>query len=173
MGGGLAKVVRREAEENEVVGCELAGLAMSVDKSFHLGTGVLKVLGGYLEKGGSVVGGRLAGRVSDIRVGKLEGEGGAGGEAEEELERGGPGDGGREVVVGKLGNVEKGGPVVLVEADKVSEVLFQESVIAFGLTVRLRVVDSGEGELCPEFLEEGALEVSGEASVPVGDDGVR
>ena len=134
------KVVRREAEENEVVGCELAGLAMSIGKSFHLGTGVLKVLGGCLEKGGAVVGSRLAGRVLDIRVEKLEGEWGAGGEADEELERGGPGGGAREVVVGKLGNVKKGGPVVLVEADKVSEVLFWESVNAFGLTVHLRVV---------------------------------
>ena len=124
MGRGLAKVVRREAEENEVVGCELAGLAMSVGKLFHLGTGVLKVLGGCLEKGGAVVSGRLSGWVLDIRVGKLEGEGGAGGEAEEELERGGPGGGGREVVVGKLRGVEKGGPVVLVEADKVPKVLF-------------------------------------------------
>ena len=140
MGGGLAKIVRREAEENEVVGCELAGLAMSVGKLFHLGTGVLKVLGGLLEKGGAVVGGRLAGRVSDIRVGELEGEWGTGGEAEEKLERGGSGGGGREVVVGELGNVKEGGPVVLVEADKVSEVLFQESVDAFGLTVCLRVV---------------------------------
>ena len=110
---------------------------MSVGKPFHLGTGVLKVCGGCLEKGGAVVGGRLAGRVSDIRVGKLEGEGG---EAEEELERGGPGGGGREVVVGELGNVEKGGLVVLVEDDKVSEVLFQEFVNAFGLAIRLRVV---------------------------------
>ena len=48
MGGGLAKVVRREAEENEVVGCELAGLAMSVGKLFHLGTGVLKVFDNML-----------------------------------------------------------------------------------------------------------------------------
>ena len=140
MGGGLAKVVRREAEENEVVGCELAGLAMSVGKPFHLGTGVLKVLGGSLEKGGVVVGGRLADWVLDIRVGKMEGEGGAGGEAEEELERGGPGGGGREVVVGKLGNVEKGGSVMLVEAEKVPKVLFHESVNAFGLAIRLRVV---------------------------------
>ena len=140
MRGGLAKVVRREAEENEVVGCELAGLAMSVGKPFHLGTGVLKVLGGFLEKGGAVVGGRWVSRVLDIRVGKLEGEWGAGAKAEEKLERGGPGGGGREVVVGELGNVEKGGPVVLVEADKVSEVLFQEYVDAFGLAVRLRVV---------------------------------
>ena len=128
MGGRLAKVVRREAEENEVVGCELAGLAMSVGKLFHLGTGVLKVLGGFLEKGGAVIGGRLVGQVSDISVGKLEGEWGAGAETEEKLERGGSGGGGREVVVGELGNVEKGGPVVLVEADEVSEVLFQESV---------------------------------------------
>ena len=115
-------------------------ITMSVGKPFHLGTGVLKVLGGFLEKEGAVDGDRLAGRVSDIRVGKLEGEWGAGGEAEEKLERGGPGGGGREVVVGELGNVEKGGPVVLVEADKVSEVLFQEFVDAFGLAVRLRVV---------------------------------
>ena len=78
MGGGLAKIVRREAEENEVVGCELAGLAMSVEKNFHLGTSVLKVLGGLLEKGGAMVGGRLAGRVSDFGVGELEGEWGAG-----------------------------------------------------------------------------------------------
>ena len=63
-----------------------------------------------------------------------------GGEAEEKLERGGPGGGGREVVVGKLGNVEKGGPVVLIEADKVSEVLFQEAINVFGLAIRLRVV---------------------------------
>ena len=88
------KVVRREAEENEVVGCEFAGLAM------------------------------LASRVSDIRVRELEGEWGAGGEAKEKLERGGSGGGGREVVVGELGNVEEGGPVVLVEGDKVLEVLF-------------------------------------------------
>ena len=79
MGRGLVKVVRREAEENEVVGCELAGLAMSIGKSFHLGTGVLKVLGGCLEKGGAVVGSRLAGQVLDIRVEKLEGEWGGGG----------------------------------------------------------------------------------------------
>ena len=44
------------------------------------------------------------------------------------MERGGPGGGGREVVVGKLGGVEKGGPVVLVEAEKVPKVLFQESI---------------------------------------------
>ena len=56
------------------------------------------------------------------------------------MERGGSGGGGREVVVSELGNVEEGGPVVLVEADKVAEVLFQESVDAFGLTIRLRVV---------------------------------
>ena len=79
MGGGFGKVVRREVEENEVVGCELAGLAMSIIKPFHLGTGVLKVSGGCLEKGGAVVGGRLAGWVLDIRVEKLEEEGGAGG----------------------------------------------------------------------------------------------
>ena len=79
MGGGLAKVVRREAEENEVIGCELAGLAMSVGKPSHLGMGVLKVLGGCLEMGGAVVGGRLAGWVLDIRVGKQEGEGAVGG----------------------------------------------------------------------------------------------
>ena len=101
---------------------------------------VSSVLGGILDKGGAVVGGRLAGWVSDMRVGELEGEWGAGGEAEEKLERGGSAGGGREVVVGELGNVEEGGPVVLVEADKVSEVLFQKPVDAFGLTVHLRVV---------------------------------
>jgi len=64
-------------------------------------------------------------------------------------------------------------PVFLREVDSSAQHLLECAVGAFGLTVGLRVVGGAHGECRSQLLPEGAPEVSGEARVAVGEDGLR
>src|SRR6185437_5558006 len=76
------------------------------------------------------------------------------------------------VVDGDLLSVEVVVPVVLTKVDVVAEAFLEGAVGTFGLTVGLRMVSGGHGELGAELGPERAPEVSGESRIAVAEDGL-
>ena len=75
---------------------------------------------------------------------------------------------------GAVGNVGKPfGPVGLQVVAIGAEILFEDGVQTFGLTIRLRVVGRGEIGADAEALEQGAPETRDELGSTVGGDGGR
>ena len=76
------------------------------------------------------------------------------------------------VVDGDLLSVEVVVPVGLTKVDVVAEAFLEGAVGALGLTVGLRMVSGGHGELGAEAVQKRAPEVSGETRVAVAEDGL-
>ena len=162
--GGKADTVANIEGEVTAVAVGLLGL-LSLSKFQLTGDGgvnipeCVKVFGGGGISGGGIggdEGGRDSGVESKVGIKWSLLGGGADG-----------------VVVGKFGDGEPGGPIIMERVDEGTEDLLDTSVSNLRLSISLRVVGCGHIELRAKGCKKGLPEGGGDARVAVGDNDMR